>query len=125
MTEMDHGTAHERIEDLLLDPVRLAGLEASRVPDDIALRAHLEGCPACRADLDGWARLQAALADALPRDPVAAAEAVQPIEPPASLRARVIAAARSEKAARQNSSSESCDAFTNPAVIGMATTRLR
>ena len=99
MSEMDHGTAHERIEDLLLDPGRLAGLQLSRVPDDIALRAHLEGCPACRADLDGWARLQAALADALPHDPVAAAEAVQPMEPPASLRARVIAAARSEQAA--------------------------
>jgi hypothetical protein len=98
MSEMDHGTAHERIEDLLLDPGRLAGLQASRVPDDIALRQHLEGCPACRADLDGWAGLQAALADALPNDAVAAAEAVQPIEPPASLRARVIAAVRSEQA---------------------------
>ena len=50
MTEMDHGTAHERIEDLLLDPERLGGLQASRVPDDIALRAHLEGCPACREE---------------------------------------------------------------------------
>lgn len=96
---MDHGTAHERIEDLLLDPARLGALQTSTEPEDVALRQHLDGCPACRADLDGWAQLHAALADALPDDATAAANAVQLMEPPASLRARVIAAVRSEQTA--------------------------
>lgn len=98
MTEMDHGTAHERIEDLLLDPARLAALGMSTAPEDLALRRHLDGCPACRADLEGWSRLQSALADAVPGDSVVAATATQPMEPPGSLRARVIAAIRSERA---------------------------
>lgn len=99
MNGMDHGSAHERIEDLLLHPAWLAALQTSAEPEDVALRQHLDGCPACRADLEGWARLHAALADAVPGDAVAAASAVQPMEPPAALRARVIATVRSDQAA--------------------------
>ena len=98
MSAMDHGTAHERIEDLLLDPVRLAALEGSAAADDVALRDHLAGCPACQADLDGWARLQAAIGDALPRSMAGADAAVQAMELPPSLRARVLASVRSPSA---------------------------
>ena len=98
MNPMDHGTAHERIEDLLLDPARLAALEASEVPEDVALRDHFAGCPACQADLDGWARLQAALSDALPRSAAAASAAAEQMELPPSLRTRVLAAVRSASA---------------------------
>lgn len=100
MTAMDHGSAHERIEDLLLDPKRLAALPSSILPEDVALREHLDGCAACRADLDGWARLQAAVSDALVADsPAAAASAVEPTEPPPSLRSRVLAAVRADEGA--------------------------
>jgi Anti-sigma-K factor rskA len=94
MSAMDHGSAHERIEDLLLDPARLAALDSSPEPEDKALRDHVAGCPACRADLDGWTRLQGAVSDALPELPEAAIAAVEPMEPPPSLRTRVIAAVR-------------------------------
>jgi len=91
MSPMDHAAAHERIEDLLLEPARLAALDASSAPEDIALRAHLDGCPPCRSDLESWRRVQRSVADALP----ASAEAVldiEPIEVPPSLRTRVLAA---------------------------------
>ena len=91
---MDHAAAHERIEDLVLEPALLDGLATSTRPEDAALREHLEGCPACRADLDGWRSLQRRIAGALP-DPATAAAAVEPIELPPSLRATVLAAARS------------------------------
>lgn len=86
--------AHERIQDLLLEPARLATFAKSTAADDVALREHLDGCPACRADLHTWARLQRALADALPTDAAEAAAATTSLEPPASLRAKVIAATR-------------------------------
>jgi Anti-sigma-K factor rskA len=95
MTAMDHGSAHERIEDLLLEPARLDALDASQAPEDVALREHVAGCPACRADLEGWVRLHAALADALPGTASEAAAAVESIEPPTSLRTRVLASVRS------------------------------
>ena len=98
MTAMDHGSAHERIEDLLLEPARLAALASSRTPDDVALREHLAGCPACRADLESWAGLQAAVADALPSSLADASAAVQPLEPPPSLRTRVLTSVRSASA---------------------------
>lgn len=94
MTGMDHAAAHERIEDLLLEPTRLAALAASTAPSDVALQAHLAGCPTCRADLEGWERVQRHLTDALPDAPREAAAAVDPIELPPSLRARVLTAAR-------------------------------
>jgi predicted anti-sigma-YlaC factor YlaD len=98
MSAMDHGSAHERIEDLVLDPARLAALESSTAPEDAALREHVAGCPACRADLDGWARLQAAMSDALPAQPAEALAAVEALELPPSLRTRVIAAVRPAEA---------------------------
>jgi predicted anti-sigma-YlaC factor YlaD len=98
MTGMDHAAAHERIEDLLLEPARLAGLERSTAADDVALREHLAGCPACRADLDGWRRLQHGLAGALPSSADAAAASVAPMELPPSLRASVVSAIRGPEA---------------------------
>lgn len=94
MTAMDHAAAHERIEDLLLEPAKLAALDGSTAPDDMGLREHLAGCPACRADLDAWRRLQHGLAVALPRSADAAAASVERIELPPSLRARTIEAVR-------------------------------
>lgn len=90
---MDHAAAHERIEDLLLEPARLASLEASSAPEDVALRSHLAGCATCASDLEAWRRLQLAVEGALPRDVGAATQAqtVEPVALPASLRTRVIA----------------------------------
>jgi hypothetical protein len=90
---MDHAAAHERIEDLLLDPAHLATLESSSAPEDVALREHLAGCAACAGDLESWRRLQVAVQGALPggTDPQAQAQAVEPLELPPSLRARVLA----------------------------------
>jgi hypothetical protein len=92
MSQMDHAAAHERIADLLLEPARLAGLDHSADPDDGALREHLGTCPGCRSDLESWRRLGRAVGQALPPDAAAATEAVEPIDAPPSLRARVIGA---------------------------------
>lgn len=92
MSQMDHAAAHERIEDLLLEPVRLAGLDRSTDREDVALREHLATCPGCRADLESWRRLARAVGQALPPDIATATEAVEPIDAPPSLRARVIGA---------------------------------
>ena len=48
--------------------------------------------PAVATDLEGWRRLGRAVGQALPRDVAAATEAVEPIDAPPSLRARVIGA---------------------------------
>jgi len=91
---MDHAAAHERIEDLLLEPARLDALERSTVPQDVALREHLAGCPACTADLESLRHLQVAVGRSLPAGatPEARAAVVEPIEVPPSLRASVLAA---------------------------------
>jgi hypothetical protein len=94
MSTMDHAAAHERIEDLLLEPARLAGLDSSQDARDVALREHVASCATCRADLEAWASLQHRLAVALPGSADDAAAAVEPIEVPPSLRAGVIAAVR-------------------------------
>lgn len=96
MSAMDHAAAHERIEDLLLDPRRLAALDASAAPDDVALREHVAGCAVCRADLEAWRDLEAAVSASLPRSAAEAAVATEPIELPPSLRSSVLAAARAE-----------------------------
>ena len=95
MTAMDHAAAHERIEDLILEPNRLAGLAGSSAQEDVALREHVAACPACRADLEAWARLQRNVATALPKSAAAASAAVEPMELPPSLRARVVSSIRS------------------------------
>ena len=91
MSPMDHAAAHERIEDLLLEPARLAALDASSAPEDVALRAHLDGCPPCRSDLDSWRQVQRRVAHALPASTEAVLD-IEPIEVPPSLRTRVLAA---------------------------------
>lgn len=96
MSAMDHAAAHERIEDLLLDPRRLADLEESTAPADVALREHVAGCAACRADLDAWRALEAAITASLPRSASEAAAATEPIEMPPSIRATILAAAATE-----------------------------
>lgn len=106
MSQMDHAAAHERIADLLLEPARLAGLDRSADPVDVALREHLATCADCRADLESWRRLGRAVGQALPANAAAATEAVEPIEAPPSLRARVIGAvhdAAQEGAAHEGS----------------------
>jgi hypothetical protein len=122
MSPMDHAAAHERIEDLILEPARLTALADSNEPDDVALREHLAGCPTCSADLDGWERLQARLTEALPRSADAAAAAVGTVELPPSLRARVISAARS---AGGSDSQAAGDGSSAPAPIGIARVRAR
>lgn len=109
MSGMDHGAAHERIEDLLLEPARLAALERSMDPDDVALRDHLATCRDCREDLASWRRLGRAVGQALPPDATAAMEAVEPIDAAPSLRARVVGAvhdAAQEGAAREGGIAE-------------------
>ena len=94
MTPVDHAAAHERLEDLLLEPVRLADLDASTAPADLQLREHVAGCEACRADLEAWRGLQRSIADALPGTATASDAAVEPIELPPSLRAATLSAIR-------------------------------
>ena len=96
MSAMDHAAAHERIEDLLLDPRRLAHLDRSTAPDDVALREHVATCSACRADLDAWRNLEGAITASLPRSAAEASAATESTELPPSLRAAVLAKARSE-----------------------------
>jgi hypothetical protein len=94
MRHMDHPAAHDRIEDLLLEPSRLAGLDASTTEEDIALRDHVATCAACRADLEGWRALQQSISEALPASEADARAAVQAVELPPSLRAATIDAIR-------------------------------
>jgi hypothetical protein len=96
---MDQAAAHERIEDLLLEPTRLAALGGSADAADAALREHVASCPVCRADLEAWQVLQGQLAGSLAGSADAAAAAVEPIELPPSLRAGVAAAIREDAAA--------------------------
>lgn len=96
---MDHAAAHDRIEDLLLEPARLADLSGSTDPADVALREHIADCLACRADLESWRDLQRSIADALPAGTsrsgeAAARAAVLPVELPPSLRAATLHAIR-------------------------------
>jgi hypothetical protein len=96
MSTMDHAAAHEQIETLLLDPRGMARFDQSTTPEDVALREHVAGCAACRADLEAWQALGGAIAASLPRSADLALAATEPTELPPSLRASVIAGARSE-----------------------------
>lgn len=97
MSAMDHAAAHERIEDLILEPARMRALAASGDPEDVALREHVDACRTCREDLETWGRLQRRVAAALPPSTSEASAAVEPIEVPASLRGAVIVAARAAR----------------------------
>jgi hypothetical protein len=123
---LDHAAAHERIEDLLLEPALLAALDASTAPDDAALRHHLAGCTACSADLEAWRRLQKAVAGALPRpvDERAQAQAVAPLELPPSLRAGVLGAARDAEQSKAGAS-EAAGAPVSPSAGPVPISRAR
>jgi hypothetical protein len=112
VSAMDHAAAHERIEDLLLEPARLAGLGTSSDSEDLALREHLDACPACRADLEAWRSVQRRIAGALPPSLGEARAAVEPVDVPPSLRTAVAAAIRADAAA---ASSQGATAAAAPA----------
>lgn len=101
MNPMDHAAAHERIEDLLLEPARLEALASSGDPEDVALRAHLEACPACRSDLEALRSTQRRIAGSLPKSLAEARAAVEPLDVPPSLRTSVAAAIRADVSATQ------------------------
>ena len=96
MSDMDHAAAHERIEDLSLEPARLRNLATSTEPADVALVEHLAGCPTCRADLESWSRLQSDIRGSLPSSERGAFAVVHPVDVPPRLRANVLAAVRAE-----------------------------
>ncbi|MCI0345629.1 MAG: anti-sigma factor [Chloroflexi bacterium] len=89
---MDHAEAHERLADLALDPVRLAGLDHDPASDAAALRRHLASCKECAAELESLRATDSAIRDALAAGGEAGPPAI--LRPPASLRDRVLAAAR-------------------------------
>ncbi|HJW21881.1 MAG TPA: anti-sigma factor, partial [Candidatus Limnocylindrales bacterium] len=95
---MDHAEAHERIADLALDREALSRLAsddpAGWSPRDGAFLQHVRGCSTCRADLVAVRGIDRVLREALGelRD----AAAVQPINPPESLRDAVLEATRRE-----------------------------
>jgi hypothetical protein len=101
MSAMDHATAHDRIEELLVEPALLEALGSSTDPADVGLREHLDACAACRADLEGWRTVQRRIAAALPTTESEASAAVEPIDVPPSLRTRVAASIRPLPAARE------------------------
>jgi hypothetical protein len=125
MSSMDHAAAHERIADLLLEPARLTALDAT-APEDVALREHLATCGDCRADLETSRRLAGAVGNALPRDAGAARGAVEPVDAPPSLRARVIAAvhdAAQDEAKRQPAAGTSQETAPHDRPISIAARR--
>ena len=94
MRPMDHAEAHERIADLALEPRRLAELRQSDDVDDVALRAHLDSCAECRADVADWGEFQTTIGDAVAANHRGQLE---PMIPPADLRRRVLAAAQADR----------------------------
>src|SRR5215208_2551455 len=93
MSAMDHAEAHERIADLALEPAWLKGLGEPGTVEQRALREHVSGCARCRAELAEWRDLHGVLGNALPAE---RREQLEPILPPADVRARVLAAASAE-----------------------------
>lgn len=93
---MDHAEAHERIGDLALDRDGLDRVDAAGQGDaaDAAFVGHVRGCPTCRADLAAIRSIDGRLRDALAD--VRDVAAIQPINPPDSLRDAVLSAARTE-----------------------------
>lgn len=89
---MDHAEAHERLGDLALEPARLAAFDHDPSAEAAALRDHLAGCEACRAELASLRETDAAMRDAFVSD--AAPPAI--LRAPAGLRDRVLAAAAAD-----------------------------
>ncbi|WP_300463378.1 anti-sigma factor [uncultured Nocardioides sp.] len=83
--------AHQRLRELLGAHALGHPLDAI---DSTALRAHLDGCAACRAELDEIAPLREALAD------VDAARLASPASPPPGLGADIRDAVAAERSAR-------------------------
>ena len=103
---MEHAEAHERLADLALEPHVLASLEGDPSTEATELRAHLERCPTCRTEFDGWRRTQAAIRSALeepdPNDPSSLESWVDsgPLRAPGSLRTEVAEVPRRERSSR-------------------------
>ncbi|MGD0121642.1 MAG: anti-sigma factor [Candidatus Limnocylindrales bacterium] len=67
---MDHAEARARLSDLALEPARLRGFERDGDSEALELRAHLAGCPECRAELEAWRAAIAALDTAVSTAPI-------------------------------------------------------
>jgi hypothetical protein len=91
---MDHAAAHEELADLALEPQRLRRLAVDPTPELSALRAHLDACPVCRAELQAWAGVHRALdiATSEGADPLASDDASRSPLPPPALRSGILAA---------------------------------
>ncbi len=104
---MDHAEAREQLLDLAAEPARLRELPAGAGAGSHELRAHLAACASCRADLDGWRAMFAALDLALGTDPAGGVPATSlrgladagSGALPADLRARTLAAAEAQRRA--------------------------
>jgi hypothetical protein len=99
---MDHAEAHERIADLILEPPRLEALQGDPSAEAVALRAHVERCDDCRAEIDGWRRIHGTVLSTLAgldagdlESPASTAD--MHLRAPASLRAAVAAMPRSRE----------------------------
>jgi anti-sigma factor RsiW len=91
---MDHAEAHERLVDLALDPARLAMFDNDPAPEAADLRAHLETCEECRAELEGLRDTDRAIRDAFASAVDTAPPAILHLPP--NLKGRVLAAARED-----------------------------
>lgn len=99
---MEHAEAHEQLADLALDPRALLALDREASPAIVELRAHIEGCPTCSAEVRAWRETHAAVLEALTASTDqggAASSDDQPIALPPGLRASVARAVAAEVAA--------------------------
>jgi hypothetical protein len=131
---MDHAVAHERLADLYLEPKLLASLDDDSTSDGFDFRAHLDGCPECRAELVEWRGVWLALDTATGRatgvrgalavrgiglDGLDDAGAALPVTPPPALRARLLAsvAGPSNAAATRAGAASADSAKTAPVAM--------
>jgi hypothetical protein len=91
---MDHAAAHEELADLALEPRRLRRIAHDAGPVAASLRAHVDACPGCRAELEAWQAVYRALdvATADGAAPLASSEAAEAPTPSLELRGRLLAA---------------------------------
>jgi hypothetical protein len=103
---MRHAEAHERLADLALEPGRLLRFEQDPSPELEELRAHVQTCSRCAADLAGWRRTWSEAGPALAeRGPVPV------LLPPGGLRDRILDAAQDHRdAAPASRAGEQSDA---------------
>jgi hypothetical protein len=88
---MQHAEAHERLADLALEPRAFLAFERDRSRDAEELRAHVEGCATCSADVEAWRGTHGAVLEVLgaPGHGSVAPFEDQPIALPPGLRAAV------------------------------------